>query len=228
MKTVGVLALVVVELGMGQSMRLDPGSLPETPMGVRSAFQDSDEKSPLLATVLSLVLPGAGEFYAGNETAAGYFLAADGALWLTFAGLSMQSGWVMDDARLFARERAGVDFAGKDGGFEAQVGNYLSRDLYNESRLRERRYDEVYAGASFAWSWSSHDDRLRYRSLRIRSDELAQAAEFALGALVVNRIISAFSAWRSARSHNNSWSVGVRMQRVHDAPGVGLHLSRSF
>lgn len=228
MKIAGLLAVALVHLGMGQEMRLDPGRILETPVSVQSALQSPNGKSPLLATLLSLVLPGAGEYYAGNETAAGYFFAADGALWLAFAGLSLQSDWVMDDARLFARERAGVDFAGKDARFEAQVGNYPSRDLYNESRLRERRYDEIYAGPSFGWSWSGPEDRMRYRALRIRSDELAQVAEFAVGALVVNRIISAFSAWRSARSHNSTWRVGAGVQRILDAPGVGLHLSRSF
>lgn len=228
MKLAGILVVALAHLGWGQELRLDAGRMSETPMSVQSVVQSPAGKSPLLATLLSLVLPGAGEYYAGNETAAGYFLAADGALWLTFAGLRLQSDWVMDDARLFAQDRAGADFTGKDARFEAQVGNYLSRDLYNESRLRERQYDELYAGASFGWSWGSHDERIRYRSLRIRSDELAQAAEFAVGALIVNRIISAFSAWRSARSYNSAWHVGAGMQRILDAPGVGLHLSRSF
>jgi hypothetical protein len=193
----------------------------------------SSDKSPVLAAALSIILPGAGELYAGNSTAAQYFLAIDATLWLAFTGFSLQSTWVMDDARLYARDRAGADFAGKDEQFEAQLGNYMSRDDYNLARLRDRRFSELFLGPAYDWKWEATEDRLRYRKMRIRSGELTQAAEFVVGALVVNRIISTFSAWRSAKSHNEAvesdWHLGAGLQHtIPHTVGVGIQLTRSF
>ncbi|GJQ20580.1 MAG: hypothetical protein HBSIN02_09350 [Bacteroidia bacterium] len=231
MKTACLALLIVFEPVAGQTLRLSELGGMHQSKYLQNA-PDDGRKSPLLATLLSIVLPGAGELYAGNTSTARLFMAADGVLWLTFAGFSLQSSWVMDDARSFARLHAGVDFAGKDDRFEAQVGNYMSLQEYNETKLRERRYDDVYEGTEYEWQWMAVGDRLRYRSMRIRSDELSQAAGFAVGALVVNRIISAFSAWQSAKSVNPSsdgWHIDAGLQEnMPHAVGVGLRLTRTF
>lgn len=232
MKTVCLALLIVLRPLEGQTLRLAEVEDVRPPKVLQDARGEAGRKSPVLAMFLSIVLPGAGELYAGNSGTARYFMAADGVLWLTFAGLSLQSSWVMEDARSFAGLRAGADFSGKDDRFEAQVGNYMSMQDHNATKLRDRRYDELYKGAEYAWQWTAEGDRLRYRSMRIRSDELRQAAGFAVGALVVNRIISAFSAWQSAKSFNTSsgvWHIGAGFQEnIPHAGGVGLRLTRTF
>jgi hypothetical protein len=46
---------------------------------------ESDRKSPLLAGVLSVVLPGAGEYYSQRYWRAGGFLVAEATLWVVYA-----------------------------------------------------------------------------------------------------------------------------------------------
>jgi len=232
MKTACAVMLMAFQPLAGQILRAPEGGQEHSSKYLQEMPGSADRKSPLVATLLSIVLPGAGEFYAGNSGTGRYFMAADGLLWLTFAGLSLQSSWVMDDARSFAGLRAGADFSGKDDRFEAQVGNYMSTQHHNETKLRERRYEELYQGAGYEWRWMDEGDRLRYRSMRIRSDELNRAAGFAVGALVINRIISAFSAWQSAKSSHaagEGWHLGAGLQQnIPHAAGVGLRLTRTF
>ncbi len=203
------------------------------------AFQEPSGReggrSALIAVALSLVLPGSGEMYAGNVRTGYYLMAVDGALWLTYAGFVLHGDWIMEDARNFASMRAGADFSGKDDRFDVNIGNFISPAAYNETRLRNREYAETYSAPGYEWLWLQEGDRLHYRSLRIKSNQIHQASEFVIGALVVNRIISAFLAWRSVESHNAADQLrsGLHLETtvqhmggtVH---GLGLKLTASF
>jgi len=175
------------------------------------------EKSVVLAAGLSLILPGMGELYADNFGTGKYFLIADGVLWLTYAGLNLSSGWVQDDADVYMTQHAGASVEGKDDQFRVDVGNYLTVQEYNEAKLRAREYSKLYDPVVYYWNWDSNPNRNEYRDLRITSDELERNATFVLGALVVNRLISAFVAGRSASSYNarvreeRAWNLGARL-----------------
>ena len=225
-----MLVMMTMSVGISQYKQQPSGS-----HDVSAMFQDTggegEKKSGLLAAALSLVVPGMGELYSGNPGTAKYFLAADGALWLTYVGFVLQSDWLRNDARLFARERAGADFSGKDDKFDVDVGNYESTAAYNEAKLRGRDFDVLYDQAQYSWQWQLESDRLRFRDLRIRSQEASRMSEFVVGALVVNRIISAFSAWRSAEAYNReqaglrNWYLTAEIQGgLTAAHGVGLRL----
>jgi hypothetical protein len=172
-------------------------------------------RSVLLAVAASVILPGAGEFYAGNFQESGrYSLAAEAALWITYAGFHLHGSWVRNDARAFGAQMAGVTFAGKDNEFEVNIGNYLTVAEYNEAKLRSREFDKLYTDPSYAWAWTSEADRARFRDERIRSDRIFQAAKFAVAGLVVNRVISAFAAGRGAAAANRAarraeWGIGM-------------------
>jgi len=229
-----VLALFLVSIANGQ-IRPSESQMRISPFAFQEAPEPSGNKSILLAVGLSLLLPGSGELYAGNVRTGTYLMAVDGALWLTYAGFVLHGNWILEDARQFAAMRAGADFGGKDERFDVNVGNFVSTAAYNEVRLRNREYAETYSGPGFQWLWLQESDRLRYRSLRIKSNQIHQASEFVIGALVVNRIISAFLAWRSVQSFNatnrirSGWHLETEIQRtggiVH---GLGLKVTGSF
>jgi hypothetical protein len=229
-----ILALVLFSIANGQIRTAEP---PATvlPFALQESSEPAGRKSVLLAVGLSLLLPGSGEIYAGNARVGGYLMAADGALWLTYAGLALQGDWIMDDARQFAAQRAGADFNGKDDQFDVNIGNFNSTDAYNDTRLRNREYEETYSSPAYQWLWLQEGDRIYYRSLRIKSDQIHQASEFVIGALVVNRIISAFMAWRSAQSYNSTsrlrsgWHLETGVQHANGVVhGLGLKLTASF
>ncbi len=216
-------------------VRITGQQVESSPFALQEASEAAGGKSVLLAVGLSILLPGSGEMYAENSHVGGYLMAADGALWLTYAGFVLQGNWIMDDARRFAAQRAGADFNGKDEQFAVNVGNFVSTDAYNTARLRNREYEVTYSSPGYQWVWSQEGDRVHYRGMRIKSDQMHQASQFVIGALVANRIISAFMAWRSAQSYNaanrlrSGWHLEAGVQRTDGVVhGLGLKLTASF
>jgi hypothetical protein len=201
---------------------------------LQESFSDERSKSVTLAVVLSLVLPGMGEWYVGNFEAGKYFIIADGSFWFTYGAFRLRGDWLREDARSFATQQAGADFSGKDDRYLVNVGAYKSVDEYNQAKLRERRFDQLYTSPRDAWHWKNDEDRLRFRDLRVTSDQMYQNAKFAIGALVINRIISAFSAGRAAargRSTNaagGAWRVGAVTGGREDAHGIALRVTKEF
>jgi len=230
-----VLGIVLVT-GQARSQSIPPGfeykGTLEERLNIRIQDSNTDVtgKSVALAVAMSLVLPGMGEWYAGNFEAGRYFLAADGSIWLTFAAFRLRGDWLRSDARSFGSQHAGIDFSGKDDQFLVNVGNYNSVEDYNQARLRERQFDQLYRSPRDSWRWSTEEDRLRFRAMRISSDRMYENAKFAVGALVINRLISAFSAGRAAvranraGTYQGAWRVGAAVQG-HDAHGVELRVS---
>ncbi len=192
-------------------------------------------KSVILAIVSSLVVPGVGELYAGNFETGRYHLAADAALWLGYAGFQYTALWIKDDARVYGTEHAGADFTGKDDQFIVNVSNYPSVDAYNAAKSRNREYDMLYVSPAYVWNWQTDAQRQHFRDLRVRSDEAKNNAKFVTAALVVNRVISAFSAGRAAARFNESLdaqssvSLGVSpSQGPAGADGLTLHVVAVF
>ena len=166
---------------------------------------DDGKKSPALAAVFSLVLPGMGELYAGGFSSGKYFLIADGALWITYAGVELYGNALRDDSRAYAISGAKIDPAGKDDQFYVDIGNFLTLEEYNEKQLRDREPERLYSAAEgFAWSWTSDDARATYRDQRISSEEAYNARKFVVAALIINRVASAINAARSAVAHNSA------------------------
>ncbi|MGH2568341.1 MAG: hypothetical protein ACRDGA_08380 [Bacteroidota bacterium] len=192
-------------------------------------------KSATLAVVLSLILPGMGEWYAGNFDSGKYFLIADGSFWLTYGAFRLRGDWLREDARSFATLHAGAQFSGKDDQFAVNVGGYSSVDDYNQARLRERRFGQIYSAPDYAWLWDTDVNRMQFRDTRVKSDQMYENAKFAIGALVVNRLISAFSAGRAAARSNaaqseaGAWRMGAVVRGgLEDAHGIELRIAREF
>ena len=228
------LALFLVSIANGQIRTSEP-QVRISPFAFQGTPEPRGNKSILLAVGLSLFLPGSGELYAGNVRTGTYLMAVDGALWMTYAGFVLHGDWILTDARQFAAMKAGADFSGKDDRFDVNVGNFISTAAYNQVRLRNREYAETYSDPGFQWLWLQESDRLHYRSLRIKSNQIHQASEFVIGALVVNRIISAFLAWRSAQSYNTTnrfrsgWHLESEIQGMGGiVHGLGLKVTASF
>lgn len=238
MKRIGAVIMLIAVLcgtGVGQFKEV-PQPMPMEVLGLQEVDEArKSDKSAFLGVVLSLVLPGAGEWYADNLSTGKYFMGADGVLWLSYAGISLRGSWIRNDTRLFASQHAGVVMNGKEEQFEVDLGNFQSTDDYNQAKLRNREFDLLYQQPEYQWNWDAEKNRLAYRNLRIRSDEYFQNAKFIVGALVVNRIISAFSAWRSVKRYNrslettDSWNIGAQIDGGLAAQaGLTIRLSKSF
>ncbi len=211
------------------------GNLEPANLRLQEFSTSTQTKSVTLAVVLSLIVPGMGEWYAGNFDSGKYFLIADGSFWLTYGLFQYRGTWLRADARSFAVMHSGANFSGKDGRYVVNVGIYKNVDDYNQAQLRDRQYDQIYSSPNYRWQWDSDANRLQFRDLRIRSDQMYQDAKFAIGALVINRLISAFSAGRAAARSNSAqsglgaWRMGAGVRGgFGDAHGIELRITREF
>ena len=84
------------------------------------------KKSPALAILYSMLLPGMGELYANSYESGKYFTIADGALWSVFTGFSIYGNQQENNYKSFAQSKAGVNVDGKDADYFANIGAYQS------------------------------------------------------------------------------------------------------
>lgn len=164
-----------------------------------------NEKSDFLAVMYSLILPGMGEWYAGNFSKGKYPFITESVLWLGYTGFNLYGNWTRDDGRTFARQHAGVSLSGKDDGYFVDIGNFMDIYEYNQKKLKDRTLSEVYSEdptAGYAWKWDSDANRQTFKDSRIFSDELYNGSRFVILALIANRVWSAVQAALLVKSYN--------------------------
>lgn len=181
---------------------------------IQSGEISRKKKSVGLAAIYSLLVPGMGEYYADGFGSGKYFFIAEGVLWLTFATLDIQGNSLRDDARSYAVAHAGINPAGKNDQFYVDIGNFLDTQEYNDKRLRERDPIRLYdPAAGYAWRWDSDAARAEFKVTRIAGENVLNNRKFVVLGLVLNHIVSAINAARSAISYNKE--VNDQMGEIH-------------
>ncbi len=194
--------------------------------------RNNKKKNPGLAIIYSFILPGMGELYAEGFHSGKYFTIADGILWGTLIGFNTYAGWKEDNYKTMAQSKAGINPDGKESGFFANVGQYLSVDDYNKAKELNRDFDLVYNTTTHYWRWASNDERKEYRNLWSSSEQAYNNVRFVVGALVLNRLISVINAVRLTAAYNKnideelSWNVYIGIN--NNIPSIPSQLSINF
>ncbi|MDP4115052.1 MAG: hypothetical protein Q8903_02900 [Bacteroidota bacterium] len=193
------------------------------------------KKNAGLAIIYSLLLPGMGELYAGNYSSGKYFTAAEGLLWVSYIGMNSYAGWKKDDYKALAVKNAGVSPDGKDELFYANIGDYASVDNFNNTKTLEMNFSEMYDANKYYWKWNSTNDRKNYRDLWVKSEQAYNDVRFIVGAMIVNRIVSAINAVRLVSKYNKnlstelSWNLSTNVSRSADfSPQININFQTSF
>ncbi|MFH1007865.1 MAG: hypothetical protein V1800_10250 [Candidatus Latescibacterota bacterium] len=197
--------------------------------GIGIGAADAQERSGRKAFFLSLLVPGAGQYYAGERTWAKSFLISEGMLWLGYAGFRRYQAWRENDYRVFATVHAGVNPQGKDAAFFDHVGFYDSAAERNGVISWEEGPEApLYAeGSQSSWAWDSEASRLTFRSLRSASMTARERSRYVVGGLILNHVMSAIQAGRSAVSEGKEAQRGYCRPDVR--PGrLGLVWVRAF
>lgn len=150
----------------------------------------------------SLAVPGWGHYYNDSDdwTRGQFHLGADLVLIGSYFGLSARAGNIEDQFTTFAQHKAGVSIKDRSRAFQLALGQYHNLKEYNDFQLRSRNWDQVLPdNQENRWQWNSSDDRERYRDLRESSDKARNQLPAISALLVVNRVVSAISAYRRAR-----------------------------
>ena len=185
----------------------------ESGRGEGSPFQDefqkpSGRKSTSKAMLLSLLLPGAGELYAGNGTGSHIFLGLEGSIWTGFFAFRTYGSWKKTDYKGYAALHASVNLDSKTDDYFENITYYDTRDQYNQfARLYHGADATIYPENDFwNWNWDSQDSKGRFRDLRNQSKTAYRRALFMVGLAAVNRIVSVLDAVRSVKKFNRKLS----------------------
>jgi len=166
-----------------------------------------DQKSPTSAFLRSLVLPGWGHFYAGKQhnTRGAVHVGTDAVLIGSIFGFNIRANRIENDFITFANLNAGVDLSSRDRSFRLAVADFNSLDDYNDYQLRTRNWNRLIEDTpNNRWNWPDSNARNRYSEMRSDSDRIRNQIPALAGIMVVNRVISAISAYNKVRNEIES------------------------
>lgn len=196
----------------------------------------SERKGKPYYILFSLVLPGTGEWAMGHKALGKTFLGVDAVLWLTYLGTWQYTNVLQRDLETYSAVHAGVNTSGKNEQYWIDVGSTLSIYEFNEQKLRERDLEAVYPeGTHYDWVWDSEGNRVAYVEKRFDRLDWKRYTNWMIGALVLNRIISAVDVFRLIQKEKSA-EPETRQSYLHmnyaynrvDGEIVQLNLTMQF
>lgn len=160
-------------------------------------------RSEGLATAFSAVVPGAGQYYAGERRWWWYALA-EVTGWVTRAGYRKRGFSLQNDAAAYAGTPAYSDARWSFERWEqATLGDAAElRLLFDHDR--NVFYDKIARDPAYLAGWAGDPvaTRSAFSELRRHADDRLRFARYAAYLLVLNHAVSAVDALRAARLHN--------------------------
>lgn len=173
----------------------------------------ADPISPKLAGVSSLAIPGTGQFLNGQKGKSAMFITAEVLGIMTMIRFQHEEKWMESSYKDFAHHNAGAQANGSTEYYD-QVRNYYSSDDYNERVYLYGRnqylispYDvesynafveQYLVDQDKAWSWNSQKNWKRFKDMRVQKQDYHMYAQLAVGAIMVNHIVSMIEAASTA------------------------------
>jgi TM2 domain-containing membrane protein YozV len=154
----------------------------------------------LTAGGLSLLVPGAGQFYNDQRGKALIMVGLEAAIWGGYLGFDRYAGALSDDYRNWSSVYAGTSGEHPDSYWQA-VGRYMDSDAWDDARRRQARaFDEPYPPRPTdeqQWQWRSEEHRRRFQELRADSNLAYDRRNKMLLFAILNRAIAVYDAVRN-------------------------------
>ncbi|MBD3165055.1 hypothetical protein GF324_00485 [bacterium] len=168
---------------------------------VKTETKGTEEVNAPAIVIRSIILPGWGQRRLGNHVRGAFFTAMDASLWtgivLSYIGYVDGTAAYED----YAAQHAGV--IGEPGHeFYVNIGNYDTREDFNEVRRQRRDYANQYTGSGTYWDWDSEQSRIKFEDQRISADRHRNRIYYFVGGLLLNRVAAAIDAGRTATKRN--------------------------
>jgi len=165
------------------------------------------------AMLLSLLVPGLGQYWAGDRTWSFIFFGAEAGIWTTYGALHIQGNQREDRYEEFAGLWAGVsDPTGHDESYYVNLGRYMDYETYRILAIRSGEGD-LYPEEQ-QWVWSTEERRRRYGELRSAAEDSFHRANFMIAAALVNRALAVVHAARSVSNEPRS-SMSFQLRPDH-------------
>ncbi len=210
---------------------------------VSSSNLFSEQVSVRKAMLYSALVPGLGEMYLSDYTRAGIFLGAEILIIASYLQLNREVDWKTNSYQLYAYRYADVPVGGSDSYYRL-INSYISSEQYNaeiELYFRNRfivyeynpqmynYYLDLYLiSDEDAWEWASRENWLAYRELRREKQRLEIYTNFAIGAAVLNRLISVIDSAILAKKVNRERTVLSQLSIEPDFIKKGYMISYEF
>jgi hypothetical protein len=194
------------------------------------------------AMLLSLLLPGAGEYYLGYQGRAKLMFVSEAGIWSAFGLYRVQGRMREDRYKELARLFADVEHDMGDEYYRI-LSYYPSSDDYNIDVMREARFrypddrarqlEYVEANGYFgvdAWQWESLEKQAEFADTRTRSRESYRRAVLTTGFAVLNRMVSLIDIYLSFKLAPGDQHAAYPRLRMDSEPhgGFSLYLTKSF
>lgn len=190
------------------------------------------------AMVLSMLFPGAGQYYADSKFKGQVFMGVETAIWAGFIAYRVYGGWKKDDYKDLAAAHAGVDNSGKDTEFYDWVGFYDSREEFNQyGRLYYPDRAYLPDNSSYYWQWDSEANRVTFKEIKDASKTALRNSTFMIGLAIANRIVAGIDTYRTVRAAQAKIKSLTQLGEYHfalspklfgDNPRVKFTVSRKF
>ncbi|MFH1699929.1 MAG: DUF5683 domain-containing protein [Candidatus Zixiibacteriota bacterium] len=203
--------------------------------------QPQSEKSKLSmkkALFLSILLPGAGEYYAGSTFKGQVFMGVEAAIWGGFIGYRVYGAWKKDDYLSYASAYGGVNISDKDDVYFDMIGFYDNREEYNQYGRLYHPDRPYYPDADdYDWQWDSEERRLKYKELKDQAKTALRNSTFLIGLAIANRVVSAIDTYRTVKSASKrirsltqfgEYHMKIAPKIFRSNPEVKLTLTRKF
>lgn len=175
-------------------------------LNLNSFEVQKERKKPALSILYSAILPGMGEWYAGDFSSGYYFTAAEAALWSVYFGMSSYASWQKNNYTSFATVEGSVNADNKGSEFFADIGNYTSIEQFNDEKAFNRQFSQMYDVTTHYWKWENETDRKAYRNMWLASQHTNNNLRFVVGGMLLNRLISIVNAVRLTSRYNKDLS----------------------
>lgn len=191
-------------------------------MGVGRPGYAGDIPDQKKAFLMSLAIPGLGQYYTGSKGYAKLFFAAEIALWGTYYYNTIMKSSTRDDYLSFAVAHAGMNSGIRGESYLNAVGGYHSSFDYNNMQLT--RESPIQYSGSNGWEWDSEANRADFKKFRERELNYENAVKYCVAGVVLNHLLSALQASKNAQRPETSASVTVVPMRE----GLSAFYSRSY
>jgi hypothetical protein len=198
---------------------------------------DFEKKSTSKAVLYSLLIPGLGQSYLGETQQAKIFYVVEAAIVTSFVVFLVQENLREDEYIQYAQTFAGLQSSDHSDDFygiltEHDTSKDYEDEIKSEGRLELYPYIDTATLDSYfmrervsdyePWTWRSADHRRAYQDRRAASKTAERRALYAVAAAVVNRVASAFFAYRSSVRSNSERSTPANPFSIDwDAGGFG-------
>ena len=191
-------------------------------------------KSPALAILYSVILPGAGHFYLNRMDVGKYFLGADALSWIGLISLNVYGDDLRDDSRTYSVEHAGVtDKENKDDDYYTNIGSFSNIYEYNNDKLLRGEYHLIYDVDNYYWNWDNTNNQNIYEQQRKSSERVYNSRIIFGSLLIANRIVSGISAYliatsRDKKSASLKFEPEILYTKDFKFDGMKINIAKNF